>query len=74
MSQIISNSSVLNLFFFVRSVVVAPKKPQIAVGSETVAPATTDAVSVVSTTESAEDGAVESTGNSLIFFPVRESA
>lgn len=53
---------------------VAPKKPQIAVGSEPVAPATTDAVSVVSTTESAEDSAVESTGNSLIFFPVRESA
>ncbi|XP_032873568.1 lipopolysaccharide-responsive and beige-like anchor protein [Amblyraja radiata] len=47
---------------FDRSVVVAPKKHQIAVGSETVAPATTDAVSVVSTTESAEDGAVESTG------------
>uniref|UniRef100_UPI00398E3F74 lipopolysaccharide-responsive and beige-like anchor protein isoform X2 n=1 Tax=Pristiophorus japonicus TaxID=55135 RepID=UPI00398E3F74 len=47
---------------FDRSVVVAPKKPLIAVGSETVTPATTDAVSVVSTTDSAEDTAVEPTG------------
>ncbi|XP_072352179.1 lipopolysaccharide-responsive and beige-like anchor protein isoform X2 [Scyliorhinus torazame] len=48
---------------FDRSVVVAPKKPRIAVGSETVTPATTDAVSVVSTTDSVEDPAVEPTGN-----------
>ncbi|XP_041056464.1 lipopolysaccharide-responsive and beige-like anchor protein isoform X1 [Carcharodon carcharias] len=47
---------------FDRSVVVAPKKPRIAVGSETVTSATTDAVSVVSTTDSVEDPAVEPTG------------
>ncbi|XP_069782538.1 lipopolysaccharide-responsive and beige-like anchor protein isoform X2 [Narcine bancroftii] len=48
---------------FDRSVVVAPKKPPIAVGSEIVTPTTGDAVSVVSTTESAEDTAVEPTGS-----------
>ncbi|XP_067848250.1 lipopolysaccharide-responsive and beige-like anchor protein isoform X1 [Heptranchias perlo] len=47
---------------FDRSVVVAPKKPLIAVGSESITPATTDAFSVVSTTDSAVDTAVEPTG------------
>ncbi|XP_067897231.1 lipopolysaccharide-responsive and beige-like anchor protein [Heterodontus francisci] len=47
---------------FDRSVVVAPKKTLTAVGSEAVTPATTDAVSIVSTTDSAEDTAVEPTG------------
>ncbi|XP_048470270.1 lipopolysaccharide-responsive and beige-like anchor protein isoform X2 [Rhincodon typus] len=47
---------------FDRSVVIAPKKPLIAAGSETVTPAATDAVSVVSTTDSAENTAIEPTG------------
>ncbi|XP_072418071.1 lipopolysaccharide-responsive and beige-like anchor protein isoform X1 [Chiloscyllium punctatum] len=47
---------------FDRSVVIAPKKPLFAAGSEIVTPATTDAVSVVSTTDSAEDTAIEPTG------------
>ncbi|XP_059821003.1 lipopolysaccharide-responsive and beige-like anchor protein [Hypanus sabinus] len=47
---------------FDRSVVVAPKKPLIAVGGEIVTPPT-DAVSVVSTMESAEDAAVETAGD-----------
>ncbi|XP_048382932.1 lipopolysaccharide-responsive and beige-like anchor protein isoform X2 [Stegostoma tigrinum] len=47
---------------FDRSVVIAPKKPLIAAGSETVTPAATDAVSVVSTTDSADNTAIEPTG------------